>query len=501
MNDSFAFNLAIDKFNSILITAYLILNPLFFSSVSIVAKIVLLSLLVVIFLNTIYLYKTVTLTKLSLSLFCLFLFFLIYCWFHTYFVSKIPFESKLELTNIFLYTATFYIFYFFSKNRKLEYQIKLSFFIVQVFLFIIYLFYGEKIVYFFVYNPNILSGYCLMCFLFCLGWVYENKKVTMLTILNLCTAGLFLILLRNISGLYVIILFFLTTFCKNFFVLFFSIVSLIVTAITVNPVSFFDRLVWDIIGLRVLKNNFLFGVGLGNFKFFYPQYVVNLPFLPSVATTFVHNYFLHMTTEIGVLWLVFFSFIVYFVLRNIESTTKTYIFPLIGILIQNFVEYNLVIPQNSVLFFIFLSFILADVEKESLCVTVKEFKYFLPITVFVICISGIWYSVKMEKIIRKLSSQQEKSIKEVVQKDKTCWRGYKQLAIYAIQQKKFYTAKKLLLETVHYNPADAESFLYLSMLSFNLGEEKLGYKFLLKSVLLNPRWANNYVKFIRNRNW
>ncbi|MCS7227484.1 MAG: hypothetical protein NZ839_00785, partial [Endomicrobia bacterium] len=345
----------------------------------------------------------------------------------------------------------------------------------------------------------------LLSLLFSVGWIYENKKVDIFCGINLVLSTVLLLVVKNFSSWFVVIMFLLVICIKNFFVLVFVLCSLIITGVVVNPVSFFDRLTWFTIGWRMWNDNFLFGVGLGNFKWFYPQYVINVPFLPSMGTIFAHNYFIQMSAETGVVWLMLFFLMIYLVLRSslvlkdVKGINKRYFLPLCGILLQNTVDYNLLIPQNNILFFIFLSLLISDIEnienRKFQQLKMNKNLYFL--LIIFLCSYSVLVSIKMEKIVRLLTTGSETNMMKVITEDKTCWYGYKQLGLFAFQKGEIKKAQQMLLKTIQNNPVEAESHFYLSMINFKLGDKKVAYKFLSNAVKLNPRNADKYVKLFK----
>ncbi|MFN3550368.1 MAG: hypothetical protein ACK4WJ_00945 [Endomicrobiia bacterium] len=321
------------------------------------------------------------------------------------------------------------------------------------------------------------------------SYKYSNNK-TNLEIFNFIISILFLFFLKSFSSIFIIFAFILFSYSKKIFLNITILLSFIILGIVFNFDSFLNRIIWMIIGFKVWTKHFLFGTGLNTFKFFYQQHVLDLT-QPTIATIFVHNYFLHLSTEIGFIGLVFILSIIYFAISKISLNNKIYFYPVLGIIIQNLIDYNLLIPQNSILFFIFLSYI---IEPKNY---IKKWQKFgILFFIIILFLQGFVLNSKLQKIDFLLKSNNKYNLKEVVEMDKTCWYGLRKLAIIELKNNNINSAENFFIQAVKYNPYDAESFLYLSLINFNFGRKKEGYKFFIKSIKLNPKAADRYKKFI-----
>jgi hypothetical protein len=492
----------ISKFESVVITIFLSLIVLLFSSVSFSAKLILSFLLLIIFFIRLYLSKSflfsIQSTKHISVIVVIALVFLSYLFFNTYYVSKIPFESKTEFLNFCFYIATFFVFCLISvQNKSLEKELIINFLLVQMFLLLLYIFWGEKLLNFFVYNQNILAGYCLFSWLFSFFYLYENKqKYKFLVYITLTISTLFFLLLKSFSAIFISVSILLFIFLKNKLIKYLSVVFLLTTFIVINFNSVVDRLLWIMIGGKIWLNHFFFGIGLGNFKFYYPQYTINLPIEPSTATIFVHNYFVHITSEIGFIGLFIFLSLIIYSLKKVKN--KVFLYTIYGVVIQSFIDYVLYIPQNSILFFIFLS-VLAT-ENKNIQVTDKKNKNI--ILVYVFCLFILTFCIvsfiKMDKIVLLTNSNKKNELYKTVSIDKTYWFGWKHIAVMLTEEGKLEEAKKMFFNVIKTNPLDAESYLYLAMINFNCGNKTEGYKFLKQMVYINPKMANKYIKILRS---
>ncbi|MCX7910679.1 MAG: O-antigen ligase family protein [Endomicrobia bacterium] len=332
----------LDKLNKFLIVVFFLCCVYLFGGVSNISKFFLFIILFLIFLINFFLNKFKNLIN---KFFVVFLLFLVYLIINAFLFSKVQFESKLEFLNFILYVLVFYTFAN-IKDDSVEIW-HLSFFLIQFSFLLLYLIYKEKIIYFFVYNPNVFSGWSLFSFLFSLFSIYKYKLINFFSIFNLIVSFLFLIILKNFSGIYIALIFLSLMFIKNRV---FSVV-LLFSILTIGMVfkfsSIFDRVIWLIISIKIWLQHLFFGVGLGNFKFYYQQYSLHLP-VTSTATLFVHNYFLHILSEIGIIGGAFLFFVIFY---SLVPKKKIYFYPVLGILLQNLIDYNLLIPMNGVLLF------------------------------------------------------------------------------------------------------------------------------------------------------
>jgi hypothetical protein len=487
----------VSKILSVLIIVFLIFIVLLFSSVSFVSKLILSFLLIIIFITSLYLLKgsLYFFNKNFLVVFFAILVFLFYLFLNTYFISKIPFESKTELLNFCFYTVTFFVFYTVLELKSLYNELIISFLIVQTFLFLSYIFGGEKLLNFFVYNPNIIAGYCLLSWLFSFFYLYKREqKYQKIVFITFLVSSIFLIFLKSYSSLLIVVACLVLVFLKNKFLKWFVIFSLFLTVSMLNFNSGVDRIAWIVVGLKIWIKHFFFGVGIGNFKFYYSQYLVNTWLSPSIATIFVHNYFVQLVSEIGVIGLSLFLFFVIYILKNSKNELLSY--PVYGIIVQNFVDYVLYIPQNSIIFFIFLSLLVKETKNKDEIVEKKIvwLYFFCIILLFIYCIVSF---IKMDRIVVLSNSRQKENFYKSVSLDKTYWFGWKQIAVSLVNEGKLEEAEKMFMNVIKTNPTDAESYFFLSVINFKLGNSSEGYKFLKQMLKVNPKIGYKYIRILR----
>lgn len=479
------------KFESFIILIFLTTSVFFFSTVSPLAKLYIFSLILVLLFGIIlsfFLNNSVLAVSVKVLISVLVLF--VYIYFNTFF-AKVRFEAKIEQINFILYLCTFLMFSMLQSYLVTK-VIKTSFLITSVTFLTLYILFGERIIYFFVYNPNIAAGYCLAMILWVFGYVKQEKEIDFIHLTILCSSVLMLILLKNFSSVFIVLSLIIYKIFKTKPVAIFVVVSLAIISIVFNFSSFVDRIIWNIIGTRVWFKNFLFGVGLGGFKFLYPSYLKDISILPSIATIFVHNYFLHLCSEMGILGLLIFLYFLYIVLNESKNLT-TYTYPVYGMLIHNLVDYNLLIPQNSILFFTFLGLL----QQGNAKVVPLKKNIFVIILAIVFTLIGFLQSFKLQKIFTLVNSNKVEDLYKATELDRTCWYALRKLGLESVKENDIYKAKKMFTETLQVNPYDSESWFYSAVISFKLNEEQKAYMYLKTAILLQPMLSNKYIRMFK----
>ncbi|MCS7150943.1 MAG: O-antigen ligase family protein [Endomicrobia bacterium] len=483
------------RFESVLIVLFIVLSVFFFSAVSLLAKIYLFSLILLLLLIRLVVTTTMQDTSAIYTKSLLGLVLLSYLYLNSN-IAKIPFEAKVEYLNFNLYIATFLLFSL-LQARGLNREIKISFLIITTVLFLLRILLGEKIVYFFVYNPNILAGTCLAITLYIVGDVVEKKEIGFTEITILFMSVLLLILSGSYSSIFIMIALFLYSIFKTKHLAILVIVSIAIIGIFLNFTSVVDRLIWNVIGIKVWLRNIFFGVGLGNFKFLYPTYLKDINVLPSTATIFVHNYFINLLSEIGFVGILIFLLLVYAVLKQ-RDRDYAYIYPVYGMLAHNLVDYNLLIPQNGILFFMFLGLKTWKTQFFSRNGGTKRFFNTICFLGILITIFGLFSCFKLQKIFNIISSDKIEEIKKIVSSDETCWYAWKKLAIKAMVSGNTVEAEDMFIKTIQTNPYEADSYFYLAVISFKNGYRQKAYQYLKTVVLLQPRLSGRYIRMFKN---
>jgi tetratricopeptide (TPR) repeat protein len=171
-------------------------------------------------------------------------------------------------------------------------------------------------------------------------------------------------------------------------------------------------------------------------------------------------------------------------------------YPVYGIIVQNFVDYVLYIPQNSIIFFIFLSLLVKETKNKDEIVEKKIvwLYFFCIILLFIYCIVSF---IKMDRIVVLSNSRQKENFYKSVSLDKTYWFGWKQIAVSLVNEGKLEEAEKMFMNVIKTNPTDVESYFFLSLINFKLGNNSEGYKFLKQILKVNPKIGYKYIGILK----
>lgn len=199
-------------------------------------------------------------------------------------------------------------------------------------------------------HPNVLAGYSLVClFLF----IINQRKVDYLGAL-VSVALILLSFSQNAWLAFVLapIFVFFILKSKNGTIKFLSIAAVssffltIVKASSNLPQEIFQRVELNNISGEIISRHPFFGLGLGNF----------IPEIPVVANQTVwwlqpvHNIFLLITSETGIVGLLIFIYILY------KNVNKINLLPVVSIILTGMWDhYFITLPQTAILFAIVLA--------------------------------------------------------------------------------------------------------------------------------------------------
>lgn len=128
------------------------------------------------------------------------------------------------------------------------------------------------------------------------------------------------------------------------------------------PSSFDSRITIYQVGEKIVKNNWLTGIGLGNFQEEYLNYQRFFSPYPQWAVPHGHNMLFHLWSEIGLIGLLGFVFVLFLFFSSFVNKQKTPFRILIGALMIYFLIHGLIdmtIWKNDLsLFFWFLVFLI-----------------------------------------------------------------------------------------------------------------------------------------------
>jgi|GEM_PF-3102017 len=214
----------------------------------------------------------------------------------------------------------------------------------------------------FIINPNLVSGYILLSFFLSLAYWRDsqyNRQFTALSIALLL--GIFLtrsrtaLALAALFGGYFVYKHSRPSFGRLKVLMAFVALALILFSfLKIGTGTFvFDRIVWWKAAWRMFLSHPFKGVGWGNFENYYLFYRPAL----TINTLFAHNIIFQLLSETGIVGLVSFLLMLYFLLfRNAGISSEdfpgkeTAVLCILGFLSFNLFDYGFYVPSHQMLF-------------------------------------------------------------------------------------------------------------------------------------------------------
>ncbi len=402
------------------------------------------------------------------------------------FFSSYKLKSILLLLDIFLICIYFALF-FYDKNDEQKYFF-LILYLISLFSIInilnySFLIFEEKNLFF--SNPimqGLISGIGLL-----IAFYYILKRFDwiffVLMILNL--AGVF-VSASKAAFIGVVIFSFVLIILKRKRLIPFLIILIILTFIIPNPIKnmfefsltkdpyAFNRIdIWKM-SINIFKDNFLYGVGLGNFSEVSKKY--NFKQTKGPANYFKvpripHNDYLKLLCETGVFGLIFLLLFIFFILRKIFSSSLFNISKVV-ILYLLFNAFLFNIMFHPFFFFIFI-FLLKNLFEENISFKSINGNFKLIFSLLLIFIFLVGYFVPY--ISNNLIESTKKS-------------------------KNFVEAFNLLKRSEYLNPLDYRVYYRKSLLHYSYFERKSDldfFSYALKSIkkvqILNKYFIESYL--------
>ncbi len=229
-------------------------------------------------------------------------------------------------------------------------------------------------------HPNLLAAYLLFSLLFILFFLKDKKKI--IYFLTLIIGGLALLLTMSrvaiVMAAFLIIVFLIKKgFKKQAFI--FLIISILIIIfsplkyrfinINFSDLAIVQRKELILASLLMARDNFIIGVGINNYFFNLPNYLTmqkEFFFQP------VHNIFLLILAQTGILGLIFFLWFfkkTYFFIKEKTKTASILFFKLtlffLVLTIGFFDHYFLTLQQGQLLLTFIFSFLWSDVKSLS----------------------------------------------------------------------------------------------------------------------------------------
>lgn len=223
-------------------------------------------------------------------------------------------------------------------------------------------------------NPNIFAGYLLMIIplgFYQLFVVYKNRYSL---ILRICTLASVLIMIaaflstRSWAAMFALVLgsiiFIYLQRGKEIFIrywyawLFAFIGFIYLVGLKLSQKGAFHRIWWWQDSINIIKEHLLFGVGLGN----YSIVSVGKSALGDVHSLYVHNLYLQMASETGIISILIFVFLISLLLKKAiislaTAQDKIILLSIFSVLLYSFFDYSLIIPANAITFWVILGII------------------------------------------------------------------------------------------------------------------------------------------------
>lgn len=364
--------------------------------------------------------------------------FLFFC-FISIFSSANLYESRNEFFNILNYVAIFY----FAKNADKKY-IVMPVLITGVILSI-YGFYQKFSfsaggnVPSFMNNPNVFAGYLIGIIIITLlvdHTVVQNKlKIILSSVFFIAVlfTGSLSGLLAAVSGL----LFF--AYIKKIpvgkkYLIFICIIIVFLLIVKLFEKESLNRIIWWLSAGKMTLAKPLSGIGVGAFADAYHKYK-----LTGLNSIYAHNYFLQMTSEIGIFG---FAAFIWFLIKifNFKKNSENIPFfaSSFAMLVHGMFDYTLIIPANAVLFWTMLGYCSKEEKYVRILPTQNQKVIFRWISVFLI--SAIIYS----QVMIFLASRETAKGK------------------YSLDEKKYDDAKMHFTKAIKYDDKNPQTYFHLS---------------------------------------
>lgn len=214
-------------------------------------------------------------------------------------------------------------------------------------------------------HPNVFGGFIVLAIIFLLILFFTNcncnkkKRIVFFLILgflleilfltfsrsaflalSICLLFLFIfqILNKNYKNIFMVFVFIFIIFVTNIFIFKDLVYSRVLQTDRLELKSISERIVLNDQSQEILKNNWILGIGLGN----YIPYVYNNIDLKQNIWDYqpVHNVYLLVLSELGIFGLIcYLSVFIYALINSIKQKNYLFILPILAILIINFFDH------------------------------------------------------------------------------------------------------------------------------------------------------------------
>lgn len=185
-----------------------------------------------------------------------------------------------------------------------------------------------------------------------------------------------------------------------------------IESINLKQQSVWERFIFIEDGIKILKDNFLIGIGGDGYKYILPEYQQY-----TYGTNEVHCYWLEIWIEFGLIGIISFLLIIFFTIINFVNKIKTkensnFYFTILTILcfilLHSTIDFDMSFMYIQIIFFIFLAML--DTENKK----IKENKIIENISIILIIILVIFdLQYYVTKRFEKYNTEEERIISEL----------------------------------------------------------------------------------------
>jgi len=292
-------------------------------------------------------------------------------------------------------------------------------------------------------NPNFFAGHILMVFsLTCALYFFHGNKKSERYLFLICAILFFFSIIATrsraaiLASLFGISTVMFLSIKRNGIKKWAGYILLFMTSVFLSP-RFYHWLIVDIRWyiwrgtFRMIKLKPVTGWGLGNFPFFYPYYRIREYFLQAESTpvtTQVHNEYLHICVETGLLGLILFLGIIFIIMAGLrkkefhrdfdEVCINGYIAGILAVLMDNIFSTNLRNPSTAMYFWFLLGVSAGYIkDKEQISFRFSRYLwYWTAIVSFVMCVFTSFYRIMPDIYFKRgVWAKEDGNLKEAIE--------------------------------------------------------------------------------------
>ncbi|MCM8760154.1 MAG: O-antigen ligase family protein [Candidatus Omnitrophica bacterium] len=291
-------------------------------------------------------------------------------------------------------------------------------------------------------NPNFFAGHLLMVFPLAsaLYLVGDNKKIDRYLLLT-CAILFFLSILATksraaiLASLFSIATLIFLGYKRNGLKRYSGYIVLFIISVFLSP-RFYQWFVTNIRWyiwrgtLKMIRLKPITGWGLGNFPFFYPYYRIREYFLQiesTPVTTQVHNEYLHIWVETGLIGLILFLTMIFIIIKanNTGEEKKDFdrmllfgcIAGIMGVFVDNIFSTNLRNPSTAMYFWFLLGVSTGYIKnKKKIDFNISRYLWYtIGIVSFIMCVFTSFYRILPDIYFKRgVWAKEDGNLKEAI---------------------------------------------------------------------------------------